>query len=48
MSAAIYGPKERSRLAILADQLASAPGGGILATHQSPTSCAPNYPTWTT
>ena len=32
MSAAIYGPKERSRLETLADQLATAPGGGELAT----------------
>jgi hypothetical protein len=31
MSAAVYGPKERSRLATLADQLATAPGGGELA-----------------
>ena len=32
MSAAIYGPKERSRLATLADQLATASGSGLLAT----------------
>ena len=31
MSTAIYGPKERSRLAILADQLATASGSGLLA-----------------
>ena len=31
MSTAIYGPKERSRLATLADQLAAASGSGLLA-----------------
>jgi hypothetical protein len=31
MSAAVYGPKERSRLAILADQIAGGPGTGALS-----------------
>lgn len=32
MSATIYGSKERSRLATLADQIAASPGSGMLAT----------------